>query len=346
MLANDSDIFADLAPLPEIQVSSDQDLHSHYDRKEPFIVRGLVKDWPLVKAGEVSGEAARRYLLDKAVNRPFVATVGPKDADGRIFYDDDMHVNTVTRRASLPVIFQKMAEAEALENPAIIYLGSVVIREFFKGLHEETPMNLPVGEPHGRIWIGTKSRIAAHNDYSDNLACVAVGRRRFTVFPPEEYKNLYMGPMENTPAGRAISMVDFHNPDFDLHPKFKAALKAGKTATLNAGDAIFIPAMWWHHVEGLMDFNVLVNFWWKEAPHHFGAAQNVLNHAMMSIRDLPAHEKAHWKSLFDHYIFDNSPDVTDHLPEIGRGILGPMTPDNASKIRNFLIKMLNEEKSE
>jgi len=345
MPANAEDIFSNIAPISEVQASSADELFEHYPKREPFIVRGLVKDWPLVEAGQKSGAAARTYLLSKAQNRPFVATVGPKDVDGRIFYDDDMHVNTVTRRASLPVIFQKMAETEDNDASAIIYLGSVVIREFFRGLHEETPIKLPKGDAHGRIWIGTKSRIAAHNDYSDNLACVAVGRRRFTVFPPDQYKNLYMGPMENTPAGRAISMVDFHKPDFDLHPKFREALKFAYTATLEAGDVIFIPAMWWHHVEGLLPFNVLVNFWWKETPNYFGAAQNALNHAMMSIRDLPPHEKAHWKSLFNHYIFDNNPEVIEHLPEAGHGILGPMTAENASTIRNFLIKMLNDEKT-
>lgn len=344
MPSNGVNIFADIAPIPELRVPSAQDLFSHYQTRKPFIVKGLVKEWPLVKEGQVSGNAARSYLLEKAKNKPFAATVGPRNVEGRIFYDDDMHVNTVTRRASLPVIFQKMAEAEGDDSPPIIYLGSVVIREFFKNLHEDTPMSLPNGAGHGRIWIGTKSRIAAHNDYSDNLACVAVGRRRFTVFPPEEYKNLYMGPIDNTPAGRSISMVNFHNPDFDLHPKFKTAMKSGMTATLDAGDAIFIPAMWWHHVEGLDDFNVLVNFWWKETPHYFGAAQNALNHAMMSIRDLPAHEKTHWKSLFDHYVFDNDAQVTDHLPEAGHGVLGSMTAENASKIRSFLIKMLNNEK--
>jgi len=336
-------IFANIAPLPEVEVSSARDLFEHYPKRQPFIVRGLVKNWPLVQAGLRSGDDARSYLKGKALSRPFVASVGPKGVDGRIFYNDDMSVNTVTRPATLPVIFSKMSEAEQSEDPAIIYLGSVVIKEFFRGLAEETSIDLPSQNAHGRIWIGTKSRIAAHNDYSDNLACVAVGHRRFTIFPPEEYKNLYMGPMDNTPAGRAISMVDFHNPDFDKYPRFKNALKSAMTATLNPGDAIFIPAMWWHHVEGLDLFNVLVNFWWKETPVHFGAAQNVLNHAMMSIRDLPPHEKAHWKSLFEHYIFDNDPEVTQHLPKNGQGILGPMTTENSDKIRKFLIKMLQDE---
>ena len=34
------------------------------------------------------------------------------------------------------------------------------------------------------LWLGNRTRIAAHYDLPDNLAVVAAGRRRFTVFPP------------------------------------------------------------------------------------------------------------------------------------------------------------------
>ena len=34
--------------------------------REPFVVRGLVVDWPLVRAGQESPRAARAYLLERA----------------------------------------------------------------------------------------------------------------------------------------------------------------------------------------------------------------------------------------------------------------------------------------
>src|SRR3546814_10245868 len=94
------------------------------------------------------------------------------------------------------------------------------------------------------IWIGTRTKIAAHNDFPDNLACCAAGRRRFTLFPPHQFRNLYLGPIDHTPAGRAVSMVDFDAPDLAAHPRFIDAMAEAQTVELEPGDAIFIPSMW------------------------------------------------------------------------------------------------------
>lgn len=337
------DIYPRLTSLPEVTAHNVADLEPHFAKRHPFVVRGLVKDWPIVQAGLKSGKTARDYLESKATDRPFPLSLGSEEFDGRIFYRDDMSMNIQMGKAKLPVIFERIDKVEDQDDPPIIYLSSISIKNFFNGLHEDNHIDLNGRALMESIWIGTKSRIAAHNDFPDNLAMVAVGRRRFTLFPPEQFKNLYIGPIDNTPAGRSISMVDFHKPDLKKFPKFETAVQNGFTTVLEPGDAIHIPSMWWHHVEGLEAFNVLINYWWRETPRYLGGPQNALNHAMLTIRDLPDDEKTHWRDLFDHYIFENSPEVTDHIPEHGRGVLGPMTAENASKIRSFLIKMLNNE---
>ena len=108
--------------------------------------------------------------------------------------------------------------------------------------------------------------VAPHYDINDNLACVAAGSRKFTLFPPDQINNLYLGPTLNTPAGVPISLVDIRDPDLKRFPKYTQALDAGFEATLNAGDAIFIPALWWHGVESLETLNILVNYWWGDEP--------------------------------------------------------------------------------
>ena len=96
MSSNQADIFADIAPIEEVKASSARDLFEHYPKRKPFIVRGLVRDWPIVKAGLESGEKARAYLLSKSLKRPFVATVGPRGVDGRIFYDEAVSYTHLT----------------------------------------------------------------------------------------------------------------------------------------------------------------------------------------------------------------------------------------------------------
>lgn len=338
------DIFSDMTRIAEVSANAFAQLEPYFLEREPFIVRGLVAKWPLVLEGLKSGDAAREYLLEKhKENSPFIVSKAPASEKGRIFYNENMAVNIQSERRKFPEILAHMAKIEANGSQELAYLGSVSMPTFFDGLHTENTLDFGTRKPIESIWIGTQSRIAAHNDFPQNLACVAAGRRRFTLFPPDQIDNLYIGPIDNTPAGRPMSMVDFHEPDHAKHPKFTQALKTAQLAELGPGDAIYIPSMWWHHVESLAGFNVLVNYWWRDTPRYLGQPQNALNHAMMAIRDLPDDEKAQWRKLFNHYVFDNDERLTMHIPEKSRGVLGAMNAENASKMRSFLIRMLSDE---
>lgn len=309
--------------------------------REPFVVRGLVADWPLVAAGRTSARAARAYLLDHARDRPFTVSIAPPGHDGRLFYDADMAMNFRTGTGRLPDIFAGIDAAEEQDEARTVYLASIDIPAHFDGLDAANPVDLGCRDPLKSIWIGTRTRIAAHNDFPDNLACCAAGRRRFTLFPPDQFGNLYLGPIDNTPAGRAVSMVDFDAPDLAAHPRFVEAMAHAQVAELEPGDALFIPSMWWHHVEGLDPFNILVNYWWRDTPAWLGQPQDALNHAMLAIRDLPAEDKAIWRRLFDHYVFDADDDVTAHIPEKARSVLAPLTAETAGRLRAFLLRTLS-----
>lgn len=338
----DPSIFSAMARVEERQVANPAELDAMLKAADrPFVIRGLAADWPLVEAGKRSAKEARDYILRHARNRPFTVSIGPPGHDGRLFYDDEMEMNFQTARGDLANIFKGIDDNEGREHPPTIYLTSVDMYDFFDGLHEANHVDLGERQPLSSIWIGTPTRVAAHNDFPDNLACCAVGRRRFTVFPPEQFRNLYLGPIDNTPAGRAVSMVDFHRPDFDTHPRFAEALKHAQVAELEPGDAVFVPSMWWHHVEGLDKFNVLVNYWWRDTPRWLGQPQDALNHAILAIRDLPGKDKMIWRDLFDYYVFENGAEVAAHIPDGKRGILDRLTAETAGRIRNFLLRTLN-----
>lgn len=342
MAEADPPIFATMKPVEEREAMDPAALDTLLQgAREPFVVRGLVADWPLVMAGVRSAREARAYLVERARAVPFEVALGPSGHGGRMFYGENMAMNFRQGRGRLADIFEGFDKHEGQDDAPTAYLASIDMRQHFDGLVEDNPHPLGARQPIESIWIGTPTRIAAHNDFPDNLACCAVGRRRFTIFPPGQFRNLYLGPIDNTPAGRAVSMVDFHAPDFDVHPRFADALEQAQCVELKAGDAIFIPSMWWHHVEGLAPFNILVNYWWRETPRWLGQPQEALNHAILAIRDLSDADKAIWRELFEHYVFANGPQITDHIPENKRGILDPLTPETAGRIRAFLLRTLN-----
>jgi hypothetical protein len=187
----------------------------------------------------------------------------------------------------------------------------------------------------------------AHFDESSNVACVVSGRRRFTLLPPEQIANLYVGPLDYAPTGTPISMVDFRAPDLVRFPRFAEAMAHAQVTELEPGDAIYIPALWWHHVESLDKFNMLVNYWWKGAPGAPGTGDSALDcllHSLMSLRHLPLEQRKAWSAIFAYYVFDADEESVVHIPAARRGILGDMTPDFRRQVRAFLVKQLEAKK--
>ena len=83
-------------------------------------------------------------------------------------------------------------------------MASTFVDRFFSGFCDQNPLNLITDNPLVSVWLGNRSRIAAHYDLPDNIACCAVGRRRFTLFPPDQLANLYPGPLDWAPGGQPI----------------------------------------------------------------------------------------------------------------------------------------------
>lgn len=313
-----------------------------FESREPLILKGLVNTWPLVKAGKISDEQASNYLKQFYNGKPVVEYSTTAEHKGRYFYSEDLSaLNFSSDKNQLNIVLDKIFARQTDNAAASYYIGSTDVDVYLPGLRQENDINIPSNSALIGIWIGSQSHIACHYDVSENIACVAVGKRRFTLFPPGQIHNLYPGPVDFTPSGQAISLVDFNNPDFEKFPRFKHALAHGLIADLEAGDAIFMPTMWWHNVEGLSDFNVLVNYWWRNVPAFMGHGVNVLKHAMLSLRDLPESERLAWKQVFDYYIFGDQHLVTDHIPPPAQGTLAPINDILARQLRAWVINKLN-----
>jgi hypothetical protein len=313
----------------------------------PAILRGIARDLPLVTAGRQGAGAAIDWLKQFDGGRPVTAYVGDPAIGGRFGYTAACTaLNFERERGSLSGYLDRLLAGLDDAAAPSIYIGSTDIDQYLPGLREQAV--LPFGDaelvehpPLVSIWIGNRTTASAHYDMSNNIAVTLVGRRRFTLFPPDQVANLYPGPLEPTPAGQVVSMVDFDAPDLARHPGFTQALAAAEVAEMGPGDALIYPALWWHQVEALDPFNAMINYWWNTSPRFMDTPQNTLLHALLSLRDRPTHEKAGWKALFDYYVFGEAERAGAHLPAHARGELSPLDAPAARRLRAKLLQRLN-----
>ncbi|WP_405054131.1 cupin-like domain-containing protein [Thalassotalea nanhaiensis] len=309
---------------------------------QPIILKGLVKHWPIVCAANESNESAVNYLQQFYQGMPVGAGFGESKDNGRLFYNDDLSGFNFDRKTIALDTFLTELLQPVQQPTAAKYVGSTDINKLLPSFREHNDLSaLSEFKPLASIWLSNRSRIAAHHDTPNNIACCVAGKRRFTLFPPEEVKNLYIGPLDHTPAGQAISLVDFYEPDFERFPKFEQALANAQVAELEPGDCLFLPSMWWHHVEGLDNFNILINYWWQTTNLQMGAGMDALYHALLNIKDLPEQQKLAWQAMFEHYIFNVDENTLDHIPEDKLGILDSNSDMAARKIRAMLLNKLN-----
>jgi hypothetical protein len=310
---------------------------------QPAVLRGLAADWPAVAAARKSDEDLIAYLRRFRVERPVGAIVGAPEIGGRFLYTDDLRALNFTRGMSqLDPFFDRLLRDRDNPRPYAIAVQSEEIPNLLPGFEQENRTDLVDGHVVPRAWIGNRIRVAPHYDLMENVGIVVAGRRRFTVFPPEELKNLYVGPFELTPAGTPVSLVDLDKPDLERFPRFAEAMKRAQTAELEAGDAIYIPFHWWHGVDSLEPVNLFVNYWWNDRPRDAGNPYDALMHAFYAIKALPPDQRAVWRTVFDHYVFGANGDPGEHLPPHARGILGETDSELLGRLRATLRQLIQK----
>jgi hypothetical protein len=309
---------------------------------KPLVIRGLVRDWPIVKAAEAGRQQVCDYLMHYDRGYPLNTAFAPASAKGRLFYNSDFSgMNFRLEESKLQSALEYLNKHADDEPAPMLAIQSIPTSQYLPGFAQDNPMSLLDSDIDPRIWIGNRATVAAHFDPSENIACCAVGRRRFTLFPPEQVKNLYPGPFEKTPSGAVVSLVDFEEPDHLKFPKFKIALEAAQHAELEPGDAIFIPYLWWHHVQSLSSLNVLVNYWWGGFDPKHGDPNIAMYHAMIAIKSMPESRRQHWKQLFGHYVFDESVEAATYLPPERRGILGKLDAKLLQSLKAAVARSLS-----
>jgi len=309
---------------------------------EPVLMKGQVAAWPIVGAAKAGDAVLAASLAARAGPEPISYAIGGPEIEGRFHYTDDVGaLNFVRAQATLGEFLELLLD-EAKREPRRALAGQgLAAHRLLPGFVQAHPVGLLPPAIPPRMWIGNAARVATHNDELENIACVAAGRRRFTLFPPEAIADLYMGPFELTPGGTPISMVHVTAPDLERYPRYARALAVAQVAEMEPGDALYVPYQWYHHVEAFDAINILVNYWWDPARQDLGSPWDALLHGIIALRGLPADQRRAWKAAFDHYVFVANGDPSTHLPEAARGVMGRDSPADIEQLRRALLANLD-----
>ncbi len=303
--------------------------------QQPVVLRGLVAHWPLVQAAGQSDLAVCQLLAQAAGAREVDALMVPPGQGGRIFYSDDwLGFNYLRNRLPLPRVLEQLLRYAHFADPPAVAVQSALLADTAPDLLAMHPMPLLDASVAPRLWLGNGVVTPTHFDESSNIACVAAGRRRFTLFPPDQVANLYVGSLGHAPTGTPISLVDMAAPDLLRYPRFAQAMAHARSAVLEPGDALFIPPLWWHHVVSLRPLNLLVNYWWTDVQAPSGL--DALLHAHLAFGALPAAQRQAWMALLAHWVFDADAHTQAHVPPQISGLLGPLTPELRARVAALL----------
>jgi len=308
----------------------------------PVVMRGIVKHWPVVAHAQRSPDAVCNYLKAFDTGVDVNAIMTPPGTGGHVGYSPGMEgFSFVRNRLPLSAVITQLQRYLRGDNPPSLAAQSALIAESIPGFLDQNRLTLLAQSIQPRIWLGNTITVPAHFDEAHNIACCVSGRRRFTLFPPEQVGNLYVGPLEFTPAGAPISTA---SADFDQFPRYREALAASMVAELAPGDALYIPALWWHQVESIGTLNILINYWWGGAigvTDRASSPANCLTHCLLNMQGLSPGARAAWKAMFDHFVFDAAHAI-EHIPASRRGMQGELTQQAIRNIKDALIVQLQQ----
>jgi hypothetical protein len=311
------------------------------DGGRPLVLRGLCRDWPIVQLALESDTAFAKGLIGYDNGTPVDALLMPPGEGGIVGYNAHMDgFNYRHFRVSISQVLQRLAAYSLHDDAPGLAMQSALISGSLPDLLKTHSIAFLDPAVRPRLWMGNRVTTPAHYDSSHNLAVVACGRRRFTLFPPDQISNLYVGPIDFAPTVAAISLPRLDAVQDPRYPRLKDAMAHAQVAELEPGDAIYIPPVWWHHVESLEQLNALVNYWWRPAAfpgHVTEPGVNALLHCILAFRSLPRAERDAWKVVLDHYVF-NDEEPAAHIPASRRGVLGPLTPEVVARLKELIAK--------
>src|SRR5262249_2337338 len=101
-----------------------------------------------------------------------------------------------------------------------------------------------------RLRIGAGAQIVnLQCEPTHKLVALLAGDSRITVVPPDNMADMYPAPLESCAGEAIVSRIPLLQFDARRFPCAVRQLAKGRVAELHPGEVLYIPPLWWHHVE-------------------------------------------------------------------------------------------------
>lgn len=229
--------------IKRIKLLERDDMEQVMKSNTPCIVSGAINHWPAVKKWSLA------YFKKKIGHLKFIAEYGMPTGKEPIQFK----LSEFQRQISLNDFIDVITEPEEgksyyIANKSIDRFESLTSDVLFDEL-----TSYPSNDSMTKVWLGSKNtKSSLHTDPYTNVLAQIHGSKKVFLVDPKDTKNLsvYESHIDK-------SRVDPEAPDFEKFPLLQEVTIY--TGTLEEGDCLYIPKLWWHTVRSL-DASISVNF--------------------------------------------------------------------------------------
>jgi ribosomal protein L16 Arg81 hydroxylase len=235
-------------------VSRAEFLDVYYCANRPLVIRNLLDDWPAMRLWNSA------YLKD-TMGDAEVEIMAGRDANLRYDLEPDRYRRSIRFSEFIDRIYSGVDTNDSylvanngfFSNPAASRLQG----DFAPPAEYLSPQQ---SASNCFLWLGPAGAVTRlHYDSCNILAALVMGRKRFKFISPGQTQYLYN-------EEGVFSSVDCETPNFVKHPDFRKVSIID--VTIEAGETLFIPVGWWHHVRTL-EVSGMVSFTNFVVPNSF-----------------------------------------------------------------------------
>lgn len=241
----------------------------------PLIIRGGISHWPSV------GKWTPRYLREKAGHSEVTVAVTPDGYADAV--KDGLFVMPEERRMSFSHFLDIMSGEVCPRGIFYIQKQNSNFFDEFGCLQDDSEADITwATAAFGRqpdavnFWMGDARAVTSmHRDHYENIYCVVSGQKDFILLPPTDlpwvpyekfrtatyHENTRTGCFDTVPGDDTVPWIplDAENPDLEKYPDYSRTSPV--RCTLTAGDVLYLPSLWFHHVRQSHSC-IAINFWY------------------------------------------------------------------------------------